>query len=255
MLSIFGRATVSKYTAPLGRALVGIGLTPDAMTDRRYGRLDHRRDHPVPVGAPVLGRGRARAVRHVRHGRRRHGPRPRRRHQIRRGARRHLRPARRRCDLRRPRMVGRLPREQQAPPGRDADLPGHLAGDLVREGPCRGERAHRRRRPYRAPRPPGHRARRRRADRDRRLLGHRLAGVGDLRRDVGARGGQRDHRAAARPRGATLAGIARRDHAATPRKRRRSPQATATDDAATDDSATDDTAPGNNPTGSGKPAS
>ena len=32
MLSIFGRATVSKYTAPLGRALVGIGLTPDAMT-------------------------------------------------------------------------------------------------------------------------------------------------------------------------------------------------------------------------------
>lgn len=32
MLSIFGRATVSKYTAPLGRALVGIGFTPDAMT-------------------------------------------------------------------------------------------------------------------------------------------------------------------------------------------------------------------------------
>ncbi|HEY5852892.1 MAG TPA: CDP-alcohol phosphatidyltransferase family protein [Aldersonia sp.] len=32
MLSIFGRAKVSRYTAPVGKALVGIGLTPDAMT-------------------------------------------------------------------------------------------------------------------------------------------------------------------------------------------------------------------------------
>lgn len=32
MLSIFGRAAASKFTAPIGRALVGIGLTPDAMT-------------------------------------------------------------------------------------------------------------------------------------------------------------------------------------------------------------------------------
>lgn len=32
MLSIFGRATFAKATAPLGRALVGTGLTPDAVT-------------------------------------------------------------------------------------------------------------------------------------------------------------------------------------------------------------------------------
>lgn len=32
MLSIFGRATFAKATAPLGRALVSTGLTPDAMT-------------------------------------------------------------------------------------------------------------------------------------------------------------------------------------------------------------------------------
>ena len=32
MLSILGRASVSKVTAPLGRALVGTGLTPDAVT-------------------------------------------------------------------------------------------------------------------------------------------------------------------------------------------------------------------------------
>ncbi|NUS45035.1 MAG: CDP-alcohol phosphatidyltransferase family protein [Mycobacteriaceae bacterium] len=32
MLSFFGRATVSKATAPLGKALVDRGLTPDAMT-------------------------------------------------------------------------------------------------------------------------------------------------------------------------------------------------------------------------------
>lgn len=32
MLSFFGRATVAKATAPLGKALVGVGLTPDAMT-------------------------------------------------------------------------------------------------------------------------------------------------------------------------------------------------------------------------------
>ncbi|MBF6463945.1 CDP-alcohol phosphatidyltransferase family protein [Nocardia beijingensis] len=32
MLSFFGRETFAKATAPLGRALVGTGLTPDAMT-------------------------------------------------------------------------------------------------------------------------------------------------------------------------------------------------------------------------------
>ncbi|WP_328397221.1 phosphatidylinositol phosphate synthase [Nocardia sp. NBC_00416] len=32
MLSIFGRATFAKATAPLGRALIGTGLTPDAVT-------------------------------------------------------------------------------------------------------------------------------------------------------------------------------------------------------------------------------
>lgn len=32
MLSFFGRATVAKATAPLGKALVDIGLTPDGMT-------------------------------------------------------------------------------------------------------------------------------------------------------------------------------------------------------------------------------
>lgn len=32
MLSFFGRQTFAKATAPLGRALVGTGLTPDAMT-------------------------------------------------------------------------------------------------------------------------------------------------------------------------------------------------------------------------------
>ncbi|WP_327150619.1 phosphatidylinositol phosphate synthase [Nocardia sp. NBC_01329] len=32
MLSIFGRATFAKATAPLGKALVGTGLTPDAVT-------------------------------------------------------------------------------------------------------------------------------------------------------------------------------------------------------------------------------
>lgn len=32
MLSILGRASVSKVTAPLGRALIGTGLTPDAVT-------------------------------------------------------------------------------------------------------------------------------------------------------------------------------------------------------------------------------
>jgi CDP-diacylglycerol--glycerol-3-phosphate 3-phosphatidyltransferase len=32
VLSIFGRATFAKATAPLGRALVGTGLTPDAVT-------------------------------------------------------------------------------------------------------------------------------------------------------------------------------------------------------------------------------
>ena len=32
MLSFFGREAVAKVTAPLGRALVGAGLTPDAMT-------------------------------------------------------------------------------------------------------------------------------------------------------------------------------------------------------------------------------
>jgi phosphatidylinositol phosphate synthase len=32
VLSFFGRATVAKATAPLGKALVDVGLTPDAMT-------------------------------------------------------------------------------------------------------------------------------------------------------------------------------------------------------------------------------
>ena len=32
MLSVLGRASVSKVTLPLGRALIRTGLTPDAMT-------------------------------------------------------------------------------------------------------------------------------------------------------------------------------------------------------------------------------
>ncbi|NKU22073.1 CDP-alcohol phosphatidyltransferase family protein, partial [Rhodococcus hoagii] len=32
MLSFFGRASVSKVTAPMGKALVKTGLTPDAVT-------------------------------------------------------------------------------------------------------------------------------------------------------------------------------------------------------------------------------
>ena len=32
MLSVLGRASVSKVTLPLGRALIKTGLTPDAMT-------------------------------------------------------------------------------------------------------------------------------------------------------------------------------------------------------------------------------
>ena len=144
MLSIFGRASVSKVTAPLGKALIRTGLTPDAVTIIGTVATIAAAVTLFPIGLPVLGTlviwlfvmfdmldgAMARPAAAA--------------------------PSSARCST--PPATGSptvrsspdsaggpcTTRNEQAAVRRDPDLPGHLAGDLVRQGARRGQRPQRR---------------------------------------------------------------------------------------------------------------
>ena len=113
VLSFFGRASVSKVTAPMGKALVKTGLTPDSVTVIGTVASVAGAGDAVSVRTSVLGNHVHLVLRHVRHARRRNGSCSRRRNAVRGGTGRDLRPRRRRRDFCRPGLVGGLPREQQ----------------------------------------------------------------------------------------------------------------------------------------------
>ena len=165
-------------------------------------RCRHRRPDAVSDRAAVVGLIRGLRLRAGRHARRCDGPPARRRHPVRRGARRHLRPDRRRRDVLRAAVVGGVRDAQHVAGGGPDDLPGHLAGDLLHQGPRRGQRPERRGRAHRATGTAGHRADRRGA------VGRAVPAraVAAACRRMVAGGGQPDHPGSARAHRAHLAG-------------------------------------------------
>ena len=135
------RAAYAKLSTPVAKVALRAGFTPDSITIVGTAGAVIAALTLYPDRAAVVGRVRGRVLRAGRHARRCDGARARRRHPVRCGARRHLRPDRRRRDFLRAAVVGGVRRAQHVAGGGHADLPGHLAGDLLRQGPRRGQRA------------------------------------------------------------------------------------------------------------------
>ncbi|KAA8956413.1 MAG: hypothetical protein F6Q13_16890, partial [Mycobacterium sp.] len=186
---------------------VGAGAAAGRLQRRRGHDHRHRggrggRADPVPGGPAVRRGGGDLFFRDVRPARRGDGPPQRRRQPIRRRAGRHLRPDQRRRGVLRAGVVGGVRAAQPVAGGGDVDLPGLLGGDLLHQGPGRGQRPARRRGPHRAAGTVDRRAGRRG------VVGSAggAAAVGAAGGDVAAGAGQpADLRAAVAP-GAALAG-------------------------------------------------
>ena len=157
------RAAYEKLSRPVAKVALRAGFTPDSITILGTAGSVLAALTLFPIGQLWWGAFAVCVLRARRHARRCDGPSARRRHPVRRGAGRHLRPDRRRRDLLRAAVVGGLRAAEHVAGGGHADLPGHLAGHLLHQGPRRGQRAVRRRRTHRAARAADHRAGRRRA--------------------------------------------------------------------------------------------